>query len=126
VPNLVLSISKYFDELLEDSACTALTYLRKCAVVVLTVRLAFVFVVAVLRAKRKATYVASKVFDMVLAIESLDESVTQCTPTVIAQQIETTKVICLTQWVLAVAITVLIFYWKELRGNVLAAILGNV
>jgi hypothetical protein len=126
VPNLVLSISKYFDVLLEDTACTALTYLRKCVVVVMTVRLAFVLVVAVLRAKRKATYVASKVFDMVLAIESRDETATQWAPTVIAQQIETTKVICLTQWVLAVAITVLIFYWKELRGNDLAALLGDV
>ena len=69
MPMLILSISKDFDELLEDGGVTAIAPLRElCRIMIMAVHFAFVFVVTILRPKDCRTDRASKMFDVVLVI----------------------------------------------------------
>ena len=73
VPVLVLPISKYFDELLENSRLAAATSLSKLGgIMVMAVNLPVVLVVAILRPKDCWAEGASEVVNVVFAIERRD------------------------------------------------------
>jgi hypothetical protein len=70
---LILTISEYFHELLQNRVLTASTALRKfCRVVVMAIYIAFVLVVAVLCPENGRTQGARKMFNVVFSIERSD------------------------------------------------------
>lgn len=73
MPVLILAVSKDFDKLFEDGRLTAIAALGEFGrIVVMTVYVALVFVVAVLRAKHGRTYRTGKVLYVVLSIQGGD------------------------------------------------------
>lgn len=93
---LVLPVAEDLDKLLEDGDLTPVTALGELGrVVVVTVNVAVVLIIAVLCAEYCVTERAGEVVDVILAVESRDVGASQRTSALIAQQVETSKVVCL-------------------------------
>lgn len=70
---LILTISKYLDELFQDCRLASITSLREsCRIMVVAVNLSIVLVITILRAENCWTYRTSEMVDMVFALESCD------------------------------------------------------
>lgn len=105
MPVLILSISKDFDELLQNSSLAAITALSKLRrVVIVTVYFAIVLVVAVLGAKDGRADGAGEMLNMVLAIKSSDIRPAKSATTFETKKIQSSKVVGLTKWKLTRAI----------------------
>lgn len=90
----------------------------------MTVYIAFMFVVGVLSTKDSWTDRAGEMFNMVFAIESCDVGASESTTTLVAQEVQSSKVISLTQWVLSAAI--LGVDGEELGSNHFSAVLWKI
>jgi hypothetical protein len=67
---LILAVSKDFDKLFENGGLTTIAPLGElCGIVIVTVDLRVMFVITVLSAKNRGADRASKVLDVVLAIQ---------------------------------------------------------
>jgi hypothetical protein len=124
MPVLILTIPEYFHKLFENGRLTSIAALSKlCRIVEMTINLAIVFVVAVLRAKYGWAHGAREVIDVVLLIQSRDVRSSERPIALMAYKIQSSEVISFAQRVLAFAI--LFVDWEELRGYYLPAILKN-
>ena len=95
---LVLSVTKYLDELLQDGSLTTIAALRKlCRVVVMAVDFAFVFVVAILSTKNCWANGAGEVFDVVFALEGGDVRSAKCTTTLEAKKVKSSEIVGFTK-----------------------------
>ena len=118
---LILAISIYFHELLQNRGLAAVALLcESCRVVIVAINVPLMFVIAVRGAKDGRAHRTSEVLNVVFPVESGNVRASQCLPASIAQQIESSEVICFAKWVLARR---LFGNWEELRGYDLAALL---
>lgn len=70
---LILTIPEYFHKLFENGCLTSIAALSElCRIVEMTIDLAIVFVVAVLRAKYGWAHGAREMIDVILLIQSRD------------------------------------------------------
>lgn len=102
MPVLVLTVSEYLNELLEDCSLATIAALGKsCRVVVVAVDHAIVFIVAVFCAKSCRTDRAREMIDMILVIKCGYVGTPKSPSTIMAQKVKSPKVIRLTERVLA-------------------------
>jgi hypothetical protein len=102
---LVLAVAEDFNKLFENRRMTPVTPLGESGrIVIVTVYIAFMFVVGVLSTKDSWADGTGEVLDMVFAIQSCDVGASQSTTTLMAEEVQSSKVISLTQWVLATAV----------------------
>lgn len=119
---LVLAISVYLDELLENGRLTAVTPLCEAGgIMVMTVHLTIVFVVAIGSAKNGWTDRTGEMVDVVFAIEGGDVGSTQGLSALVAKEAKAPKIIGFAERVLAVA--VLVVNGEELGSDNLSTIL---
>lgn len=119
---LILPIAEDFDKLLQNRGMAAMAPLGKLGrIVEVAVHFVFVLVIGVLRTKHCRTHGAGKVFNMVLALQSGDIRATERATTGMAQELQSPKVVSLTQWILCGLIFVV--DGEELGSHNLAAIL---
>ena len=118
---LILPVPEDFYKLLQDGRLAAIASLCKSGrVVVVAIDIALVLIVAVLGAKDCRTDGTSKVLNVVFAIESSDIRAAKGATAVIAKEIESSKVVSLTQRVL---VWRLIWNREEFGGDNLVAVL---
>lgn len=115
------TVAEDLDELLEDGGPTAVAFLGEpCAVVVVAVDGAFVFVVGVGGAEDGRADGAGEVFDVVFAVESGDVGAAQGAAAGEAEEVEPSEVVGLAEWVL---IRRLVRDGEEFRSDDLVAVL---
>lgn len=105
---LVFPISKYLNKLLQDcrlTACTSLCELSR--VVIVTKHLIIMFIVAILGPKDRWTRGAGKMLYMVFSIQGGNIRSTESTSALVAEKIQPSEVINLTQWIFRTTISVL-------------------
>lgn len=118
---LVLTISENFDKLLEDRRLTSIASLRKLGgIVVMAIDFAFVLIVAVRCSEDGWADRASEMFDVVFAIKSSDIGTSESAATLETEKIESTKIICLAQGILAR--TIFSINWKEFGSDNLTTV----
>lgn len=121
---LVLTIAKDLDELLQDGGLAAIALLRKPGrIMVVTIHASFVFVIAILRAEDCWTDRASKVLNVVLALQCCDVGAAKRATTSEAKKIESLEVIGLAEWIL---VRRLIGHREEFGGYYLVAVLSRL
>lgn len=104
---LVLAIAEYLDKLLKYCRLASVALLCKLGgVVVVAIDLPIVLVVAVLGAKDSRTKRACEVVNVVFSFQRRDVGSSESATTLVAEQAESSKVICLAERVLALAIFV--------------------
>ena len=83
---LILSIAKDFHKLFENGGMASMTSLRELGgIMEMTVHLALMFVIRILRPKHRGTYGARKVFNVVLAFQGRNIRATERTTTLMAE-----------------------------------------
>lgn len=104
---LVLSVAEYLDKLLKYCRLASVALLCKLGgVVIVTIDLPIVLVVAVLSAKHSGTKGTREMVDVVFPFESRDVGSSESSTTLIAEQAESSEVICLAERVLTLTIFV--------------------
>lgn len=78
---------------------------------VVAVNLAVVLIVAVAGPESGRTYGTGEVIDMVFAIEGCHIRASECPPTVVAKEIQSSEIVSFAKRILAFAI--LIIHWEE-------------
>jgi hypothetical protein len=124
VPVLILTITKDFNKLFENSSLTAVAALSKLGrVMVVAVYVSFMFVVAVLSTKDGRTYRAGEMFDVVFTIERGNVGSTKSTSTCMAEQVQSAEIIRFAKRVLVGRL-----FWdgKEFGSDNFAAVLSIV
>lgn len=89
---------------------------------VMTVDLAIVLIITVLRSKYRRTYRTGKMVDMVFSVQGCDIRSAQSAIAFVAYQIEATKVIGFAKRILPFSL--LFLYGEKLRGDNLATVLN--
>ena len=113
---LILPISEDLHELLQNCCLAAVATLCKVrGIVVVTVYLPLVLVVTILSTKDSRAHGAGEMFNVVFSLNSCDIRSAERPSTRVAQQVESPKIIGLTQRVLANA--VLVIHRKEFRSD---------
>lgn len=119
---LILAVPEYLDELLEDGCLATVATLRELGgIVVMTINLAFMFVVAVFGTEDGRAYRTGKMFDVIFPFQRSDVGASESTAALEAEKIKSPEVVRLAERILAVSIFVV--YRKELGGYNLSAIL---
>lgn len=122
MPVLILAIAENLDKLLQDGGVTAVASLSKLGgIMEMAVYLALMLVIGILGAEYRGTYGASKMLDVVLAVQGRDVGAAERTTTFVTEQVQTSEIINFTKGVLSTAF--LCFDRKEFGRNDLTAIL---
>lgn len=102
---LVLTIAEDLNELLEDGRVAAMAPLGKLSrVMEVTVDFALVLIIRILSTEYCRTYRAREVFDVIFAVQRRNVGATKSATTLVAEQIQSSKVIGLAKRILATAI----------------------
>lgn len=121
---LVLTVTKNLDKLLKNCRLTSVTFLGKLGgVVVMAINLSIVLIVAVLGAKDSGTKRACEMVNVIFAFQGRDVGSPEGTTTLIAEQAESSKIICLAEGVLTLAVVVV--GGEELGCDDLTTVLGS-
>lgn len=105
---LVFPVSKYLNKLLQDCRLTACASLCKLSrVVIVTEHLILMFIVAILGPKDRWTHGAGKMLYMVFSIQGGNVRSAESTSALVAEKIQPSEVINLTQWIFQTTISVL-------------------
>jgi hypothetical protein len=121
---LVLPISVYLDELLQDGSLTAIATLGEFGrVVIMTVHTALVLVVAVRSPKNGWAHGTREMLNVILSVQSGNVRPAKSLAALVAEQIESSEVVCFAQWVLPGG---LLRHGEEFGGDNLATVLCAV
>ena len=79
MPMLILTITKYLNELFQDCCVATITFLCKlCRIVIMAINTAVMLIVTILCTKHGRTYRAREMLDVVFSLESGDVGAAQC------------------------------------------------